>query len=71
MMGNSSRPSYETIPNYPPSSFQAPQQHSVYQPQSTSIAMFHIPTDATNSLYIDGIPNDASEREVSRTVFFS
>ncbi len=62
MMG--SRTPYDPMtgtypPSYPP--------HSMYQPsQSTSIALFHIPQDATNSLYVDGIPNDASEREVSR-----
>lgn len=59
----SQRPTYDQIPSYP-------QQFStqMYQPlqQNTSIALFHIPNDATNSLYIDGIPNDASEREVSR-----
>ena len=58
MMGGS-RPSYENMPpnypnNYPP--------QPVYPPTSTSIALFHIPNDATNSLYVDGIPNDASER---------
>jgi len=52
-------------PTYPPTY----STHSVYPPNttpSTSIALFHIPQDATNSIYIDGIPNDASEREVSR-----
>jgi hypothetical protein len=29
------------------------------QPQS-SIALFHIPNDAKNSIYVDGIPNDAT-----------
>ena len=28
----------------------------------TSIALFNIPTDAKNSIYVDGVPNDASER---------
>lgn len=65
MMGGS-RPSYDNMPpSYPPPSNYPPPP--MYQPQSTSIALFHIPNDATNSLYIDGIPNDASEREVSRT----
>jgi hypothetical protein len=60
MMG-SSRPSYEAMPpNYPPPSYPPT---PMYPPQqSTSIALFHIPNDATNSLYVDGIPNDASER---------
>lgn len=60
MMGGSSRPSYDPMGSYPPPpNFQA----SMYPPsQSTSIALFHIPQDATNSLYVDGIPNDASER---------
>ena len=61
MMG-SSRPSYDTP--------YSPQfgSHGMYPPsQSQSIALFHIPNDATNSLYVDGIPNDAFEREVSRS----
>ena len=66
MMGNS-RPSYETMapmaPNYPPPNYPpAPMYQPQPQPQSTSIALFHIPNDATNSLYVDGIPNDATER---------
>jgi hypothetical protein len=28
--------------------------------------IFKIPSDSTHSLYIDGIPNDTSEREVAR-----
>jgi hypothetical protein len=69
MMG-SSRSSYDQISStYPPNTFPT---HSIYTPpiQNTSIALFHIPQDATNSLYVDGIPNDASEREVSRTTKF-
>jgi len=69
MMG-SSRSSYEQItPTYPPNTYAS---HSIYPSptQNTSIALFHIPLDATNSLYVDGIPNDASEREVSRTLKF-
>lgn len=70
MMSGGSRGSYEPMgTNYPPPGFQ--QQQPMYPPsQSTSIALFHIPQDATNSLYVDGIPNDASEREVSRKVRF-
>ena len=39
------------------------------QPQSSSnsVAIFNVPSDGTNSLYIDGVPNDTNEREVSRT----
>jgi hypothetical protein len=44
-----------------------------YQPKiqlptqnQTSIALFHIPSDAKNSIYVDGVPNDTTEREVSR-----
>lgn len=63
---HNSRPSMDNMPpTYPPTY----STHSVYPPNttpSTSIALFHIPQDATNSIYIDGIPNDASEREVSR-----
>ena len=33
---------------------------------TSSIALFHLPHDATNSLYVDGVPNDSNEREVSR-----
>jgi len=57
-------PTLDNVPNYT-SQFSS---HNTYQsnPQTTSIALFHIPSDATNSLYIDGIPNDATEREVSR-----
>ena len=59
MMGGGSRPSYESMPP----SFSSSYPHQpVYPPASTSIALFHIPNDATNSLYVDGIPNDASER---------
>lgn len=29
-------------------------------------SIFQIPPDATNSLYIDGVPNDATDREVGR-----
>jgi len=63
MMGGS-RPSYESMPpSYPPSYPNQP----IYPPNNTSVALFNIPADSTNSLYVDGIPNDASEREVSRT----
>lgn len=58
-MSNSNIPNMSGISNIPNMS-------SMYQANQTSIALFHIPSDATNSLYIDGIPNDASEREVSR-----
>ena len=58
MMGGS-RPSYESMPPSYPTGY-PPQP--VYPQNSTSIALFHIPNDATNSLYVDGIPNDASER---------
>ena len=60
MSGGGSRSSYDPMASsYPPPSY-PPQP--MYQPQSTSIALFHIPNDATNSLYVDGVPNDASER---------
>ena len=63
MMGGS-RPSYESMPpSYPPNYPNQP----MYPPTNNSIALFNIPSDSTNSLYVDGIPNDASEREVSRT----
>ena len=66
MMGGSR--SYDPMPTGYPPNYPPPTPPPVYPPQqSTSIALFHIPSDATNSLYVDGIPNDASEREVSRT----
>jgi hypothetical protein len=62
-MYNHSR-SYENISPY--SSYQPKVQH---QSQSqTSLALFHIPSDAKNSIYVDGIPNDATEREVNRKI---
>lgn len=69
MMG--SRPSYDSIPNGYGNQVPPPfGSHNMFQQpqQSTSVALFHIPNDATNSLYVDGIPNDASEREVSRNI---
>jgi hypothetical protein len=69
MMGQ--RSSYDSLgSSFPSQQFNS---HHIYPPQqqqNTSIALFHIPNDATNSLYIDGIPIDASEREVSRNVAF-
>ncbi len=63
MLGSSSRTPYE-MGGYNPQQFG---NHPVYpSQQTTSIALFHIPNDATNSLYVDGVPNDTSEREVSR-----
>lgn len=61
------RQNFESFNNQPPFG-----SHGIYpnQQPNTSIALFHIPNDATNSLYVDGIPNDASEREVSRNVAF-
>lgn len=62
-MYNHSR-SYENISPY--SSYQPKAQH---QSQSqTSLALFHIPSDAKNSIYVDGVPNDATEREVNRKI---
>jgi len=34
-------------------------------------AIFKVPPKATSSIYVDGIPMDASEREVSRKYFFA
>ena len=67
------------IPDDYPSSYKMPQQggynqfssQTVYPQQTSSIALFHVPNDATNSLYVDGVPNDTSEREVSRTCVVS
>jgi hypothetical protein len=33
---------------------------------SSSIALFQLNSESTNSLYVDGVPNDTNEREVSR-----
>ena len=55
-------PSHSTYPGYPPSvNVNVPMA-----PISGSLALFNIPSDASNSLYVDGIPNDTHEREVSR-----
>jgi len=56
-MYNPSR-SYDSMSPY---SYQPKiQQH---QPQNqASLALFHIPSDAKNSIYVDGVPNDATER---------
>ena len=77
MIGSThNRSSY--MPEYDSSSYKIPTQYgqfsgttqSLYNPPSTtSIALFHIPSDGTNSLYIDGVPNDTTEREVSRNSF--
>ena len=69
MMSNPiSRGSY--VPEYDNNSYKIPtQSYGQYQaptqqlyPQSTtnSIALFHIPSDGTNSLYVDGVPNDTT-----------
>lgn len=55
-MYNPSR-SYENMGMYS-QQYQAKVQHS--NQSQTSIALFHIPSDAKNSIYVDGIPNDAS-----------
>lgn len=79
MMGGSMGNSHRTgsyIPEYDSSSYKMPVQSYSQFPQgqqhysnqgSSNIALFHIPNDATNSLYVDGVPNDTHEREVSRT----
>ena len=43
-----------------PTSYPSYTSNMYQQSNQTSIALFHIPTDATNSLYVDGVPNDAS-----------
>ena len=72
MMGNShNRNSY--LPEYDSSSYKVPAQSFVHNQfsvttqslynqssNSTSIALFQIPPDGTNSLYVDGVPNDTS-----------
>lgn len=40
------------------------------QIKESSKKIFEIPPDATNCLYVDGVPIDSSEREVSRMKFF-
>ena len=66
------------IPDYESSSYKMPPQNfnqftspQLYPQQNSSIALFHVPNDATNSLYVDGVPNDTNEREVSRTCLVS
>lgn len=72
MVGSShpNQPSY--VPEYdtsaykivnPPNSFSQYHPSHVYSGQntsSTSVALFHIPSDSTNSLYVDGVPNDTT-----------
>ena len=55
-MYNSSR-SYDNMGMYSQQYQPKVQQSSQSQ---TSIALFHIPSDAKNSIYVDGISNDAS-----------
>jgi hypothetical protein len=55
-MYNPSR-SYDNMGMYS-QQYQPKVQHS--NQNQTSIALFHIPSDAKNSIYVDGIPNDAS-----------
>ncbi len=60
MLTGNTRSPYEMTTGFTPQQFPS---HTMYQnqpQQSTSIALFHIPSDATNSLYIDGVPNDTS-----------
>ena len=56
------------MPNQPYTQFS---QGQIYPQQNSSLALFHVPSDATNSLYVDGVPNDTSEREVSRNFLVS
>lgn len=70
MMSGSNRPQYEIMStNYNPQHYPMTSHsnylppislHTSQQQQNTSIALFHIPSDATNSLYVDGVPNDTS-----------
>lgn len=53
-MYNPSR-SYESMSPY---SYQAKIQQPSHN--QTSVALFHIPSDAKNSIYVDGIANDAT-----------
>ncbi len=48
------------IPNNNP--YFPPQSSNIYSNNfnSSSIALFNIPNDATNSLYVDGVPNDTN-----------
>ena len=39
--------------------------------KDSSNKIFEIPSDATNCLYVDGIPIDASDREVARILYFN
>lgn len=64
-MYNPSR-SYDTMSPY---SYQPKIQ--IPTQNQTSIALFHIPSDAKNSIYVDGVPNDATEREVSRKIYYN
>ena len=67
-MYNPSR-SYDNMGMYSQPPQQSYHQSSSKHSSPTSIALFHIPSDAKNSIYVDGIPNDTSEREVNRNFY--
>lgn len=69
--GGSYVPEYEGSFKMPNQQFSQFPPSQLYPQQSSSIALFHIPSDATNSLYVDGVPNDTNDREVSRTFLVS
>jgi len=51
----------------PPSLGPAPQSmmRDPFNQNPSDVALFKITTEATNSLYVDGIPIDSNEREVA------
>lgn len=71
-MMNNNMPRGSYVPEYDNNAYRnppPPQTYNQYQlnnqpiyPQSTtsSIAIFSIPSDGTNSLYVDGVPNDTN-----------
>lgn len=69
-MMNSNLPRGSYVPEYdnntykiPPANYNPypPSSQQLYPPSnSNSIALFHIPADGTNSLYVDGVPNDTN-----------
>ena len=37
-----------------------PPSYGAYSASQSSLTLFHVPSDAANSLYVDGVPNDTS-----------
>lgn len=60
LLSTGQRPLYEPLPTYPAQQFSSTGVFPTSSSNLGSVALFPIPKDATNSLYVDGVPNDAS-----------